>query len=230
MKTISDLNIRALATDFDGTLAHNGTVSEPTLVALERFKQAGFRLILVTGRELNDLASIFPNLFLFDVAVMENGAVLYHPGSGSIETLSEPPPASLVTRLYERRLPLHTGNAIVATWGPHEKEVREVIEELKLDLQIISNKGALMILPRGVDKASGLRAALSHLALEPAQVLGIGDAENDSAFLQICGFSVGVSNAVQSLKETVDKVTKGGHGDGVSEIIELLLKGASSRG
>jgi hypothetical protein len=102
--------------------------------------------------------------------------------------------------------------------------VREVIEELNLDLQVIANKGALMILPHGVDKASGLRAALSHLALEPSQILGIGDAENDSAFLEICGFSVAVSNALPSLKETVDKVTKGGHGDGVAEMIELLLR------
>jgi hydroxymethylpyrimidine pyrophosphatase-like HAD family hydrolase len=229
MKTLSDLNIRALATDFDGTLAHNGTVSDPTLIALERLKQAGLRLILVTGRELNDLASIFPNFFLFDLAVMENGAVLYHPNGGGIETLVEPPPASLVARLYERRMPLHTGNAIVATWGPHEKEVREVIDELKLDLQIIRNKGALMILPRGVDKASGLRAALRPLALSPSEVLGIGDAENDSAFLRICGYSVAVSNAVPSLKETVDMVTAGGHGDGVAEVIELLLRNAKTR-
>jgi len=71
-----------------------------------------------------------------------------------------------------------------------------------------------------------LLAALSHLALEPSEVVGIGDAENDSAFLQICGFSVAVSNALPSLKETVDKVTNSGHGDGVAEIIELLLRNA----
>ena len=50
--------LRVLATDFDGTLAHDGTVAETTLQAVERLKQAGFRLILVTGRELNELISI----------------------------------------------------------------------------------------------------------------------------------------------------------------------------
>jgi hydroxymethylpyrimidine pyrophosphatase-like HAD family hydrolase len=223
MKSTPGPRLRALATDFDGTLAHDGTVSGLVLPAIERFKRAGFRLILVTGRELNDLVSIFPHMDWFDLAVMENGAVLYHPDTGAIETLAERPPSSLVARLYERGLPLHTGKVIVATLEPYEKEVLEVIDELDLDFQVILNKGSLMILPRGVDKATGLAAALRHLALEPSEVAGIGDAENDEAFLSMCGHSVAVANALPSLQERVDYVTKAGHGDGVTELIEWML-------
>jgi hydroxymethylpyrimidine pyrophosphatase-like HAD family hydrolase len=215
--------LRALATDFDGTLAHNGAVSARTLDAVRRLKDAGFRLILVTGRELNDLNAIFPEIGGFDLAVMENGAVLFNPGTGTIETLADPPPSAFVTRLTELRLPLQIGKAIVATWEPHEKAVLQTIKDMGLELHVIFNKGAVMILPSGVNKATGLLAALRQLDLEPSHVAGIGDAENDHAFLELCGYSVAVANALPAIREKVAWVTNGDHGDGVVELIERLL-------
>jgi hydroxymethylpyrimidine pyrophosphatase-like HAD family hydrolase len=215
--------LRALATDFDGTLAHNGTVNETTLRALERLKNAGFRLILVTGRELNDLVAIFPELGWFDLAVMENGGVLFHPESSVSEALADPPSSEFVARLHARGLPLQLGQVIVATWEPHEQAVLEVIKELGLELQVIFNKGAVMILPSGVNKATGLLAALKKLGLEASEVAGVGDAENDHAFLKICGLSVAVANALPTIKEEVRFVTQGDHGDGVVELIERML-------
>ncbi len=215
--------LQGLATDFDGTLAHNGTVSASTLAALQRLKHTGFRLILVTGRELNDLAAIFPELGWFDLAVMENGAVLFDPATGKTEALAEPPPTDFVARLHERGLPLSLGKVIVATWEPHETVVLEAIKDLGLELQVIFNKGAVMILPSGVNKATGLKAALQRLHLEPRQVAGIGDAENDHAFLEICGYPVAVANALPALRAKAAYVTEGDHGDGVAELIERML-------
>src|ERR1700760_3332768 len=106
--------IRALATDFDGTLAHHGGVSETTLAALTKLRQAHFRLILVTGRELHELQGIFPQLNWFDLAVMENGGVLFHPHTGQVEPLATPPSSEFVARLHELGLPLQVGKVIVA--------------------------------------------------------------------------------------------------------------------
>ena len=64
-----------------GTLAHDGIVSEKTLSALERVKETGRKLMLVTGRELPDLKQVFPELGIFDKVVAENGALLYTPAS-----------------------------------------------------------------------------------------------------------------------------------------------------
>jgi len=50
-----------------------------------------------------------------------------------------------------------------------------------------------MVLPAGINKASGLPAALARLRLSPLNVVGIGDAENDTAFLQACGCAVAVA-------------------------------------
>ena len=216
-------SLRALATDFDGTLAHNGTVGDRTLEAISRLKIAGFRLILVTGRELNELMSIFPQIGYFDIAVMENGAVLFHPSTGKVEALAEPPPSEFIAHLHERGLPLQVGKAIVATWEPHEKDVLQVIKEMGLELQVVFNKGADMILPSGVNKATGLLAALHQLGVNPEQVAGVGDAENVHAFLEICGYSVAVANALPVIREKVDYVTTGDHGDGVTELIDRIL-------
>lgn len=223
MSVIPPKSLRALATDFDGTIAHNGTVSDSTLLALERLRDAGYKLILVTGRELNELRSIFPELRGFDIAVVENGAVLFHPTSGVTEALAEPPPSAFVAKLHEHKLPLQLGECIVATWEPHEVTVLETIKEMGLELQVIFNKGAVMILPSGVNKATGLLAALRQLGLEPAQVVGVGDAENDHAFLEICGYSVAVANALPVIREKAMFVTEGDHGDGVAELIAHLL-------
>jgi hydroxymethylpyrimidine pyrophosphatase-like HAD family hydrolase len=89
---------------------------------------------------------------------------------------------------------------------------------------VIFNKGSVMVLPTGVNKASGLRAAVKALGITTDEVVGVGDAENDHAFLEICGFSVAVSNALDVLKRKVCMVTRGDHGRGVSEMIDLWLR------
>ncbi|MER8805528.1 HAD-IIB family hydrolase [Mesorhizobium australicum] len=215
----------ALATDYDGTLAHDGTVSNKTLAALERFKKSGRKLLLVTGRELPDLKRVFPDVGLFDKVVAENGALIYTPASEEERAISPSPEPEFVARLKKQGVkPLSVGRSIVATWEPHQATVLEVIKQMGLELEIIFNKGAVMILPSGVNKATGLAAALEDLHLSPHNVVGIGDAENDHAFLKACGCSVAVDNAIPAVKSTADLVTRGARGKGVEELIAKLIK------
>ena len=92
-----------------------------------------------------------------------------------------------------------------------------------LNLRVIPNKRALMILPPGVDKASGLAAALAELGLSTGDAVGVGDAENDLAMLEACGVSAAVANALPEVKERVDLVTRAERGAGVSELIRWIL-------
>jgi len=215
----------ALATDYDGTLAHDGIVSRKTLAALERFKKSGRKLVLVTGRELPDLKRVFPDVSLFDKVVAENGALIYTPASEEERVISPSPEPKFVARLKKHGVkPLSVGRSIVATWEPHQATVLEVIKKLGLELEIIFNKGAVMILPSGINKATGLAAALQDLRLSPHNVVGVGDAENDHAFLQACGCSVAVDNAIPAVKTTADLVMRGARGKGVEELIDRLIK------
>ena len=151
----------ALCTDYDGTLATDGRVFPETVAALERLLASGRRVVLVTGRELDDLKKVCPRLDLFEYVVAENGALLYHPATGEETPLAQRPPESFVALLRQRGVgPISVGRVIVATWEPHETLVLATIRDLGLELQVIFNKGAVMILPGGVNKATGLAQAL----------------------------------------------------------------------
>ncbi|WP_062438692.1 HAD family hydrolase [Herbidospora daliensis] len=213
------MRFHALACDYDGTIAVDGRVDDGTVEALDRLARSGRRLVLVTGRHLDDLLDVFPRLDLFDRVVAENGALLYRPEERERVLLADPPPAEFVERLRERGVePLHVGAGVVATWQPHESTVLDVIRDLGLELQIVFNKGAVMVLPPGVNKASGLGVALAELGLSAHSVVGVGDAENDHAFLAACECAVAVGGAIPALKESCDLVV-----DDVTELVRLIV-------
>ena len=213
-----------LACDYDGTLASHGRVDEEVVAALKRVKSSGRKLILVTGRELNNIIQLFPPLDLFDRVVVENGALLYRPDTHEEKILGEAPNPQLVDLLHERGVsPLGVGRVIVATREPHEKIALETIHELGLEYQVIFNKGAVMILPTGLNKASGLVAALNDLHFSPHNAVGVGDAENDHALLSQCECAVAVANALPILMERADFVTQGDNGKGVIELVDKLV-------
>src|SRR5688500_12223093 len=214
----------ALAMDYDNTLATNGRVAEATRLALERLRASGRRAILVTGRRLDDLSAVCECTHIFDYVVAENGAVLYEPQSREITLLAEPPPGELVAALRRRGVqPLEVGRVIVATHAPQETQVIETIRERGLELQVIFNREAVMVLPAGINKASGTRLALRNLGMSPHEVVAIGDAENDHSFLRLAECPVAVANAVDSIKAIAAFVTAGSAGDGVIEVIDELI-------
>ena len=217
----------AVATDYDGTIAHDGVVDRPTLDALAGLKSAGFRRILVTGRQLDSLFNTFPHVDLFDRVVAENGALLYSPETGKSRCLAPHPPAQMVEALNKRHVPMVVGRSIIATVEPYEHAVLSVIRELGLEWHVIFNKGNVMALPSGVTKATGLAPTLAELGISAEQTVAVGDAENDHAFLAMCGLGVAVANALPSLKEEAQIVTAGARGAGFVELTERLLKSAA---
>lgn len=213
-----------LATDYDGTIASEGKLNDQTLAALERLRASGRKLVLVTGRHLDDLCKVFSRIDLFDRVVAENGALLYRPETRHEEVLSAPPDERFVSLLKKRKIAFSVGHAVVSTWQPHEAAVLEAIRDSGLDLQLIFNKGAVMVLPSGINKGTGLKAALDQLQISPHNVIGVGDAENDHSFLAICECAAAVANALPSLKERADIVLDKERGDGVIELCEDLIR------
>jgi HAD superfamily hydrolase (TIGR01484 family) len=219
------MRYKALACDFDETIAEEGQVPNEVLEALSRLRDSGRRLLLVTGREMDDLLRIFPRLDLFDRVVAENGGVLYRPAEKQERLLAEKPSEEFIDALRAAGIsPLSVGRTIVASHVPNESAVLSVVESLGLELHLIFNKGALMVLPSGVNKATGLTTALHELGLSAHNVAGVGDAENDHAFLSVCEFSAAVSNAIPMLKKRVDFVTAGARGAGVTELIDRIIR------
>lgn len=215
----------ALASDYDETLARHGALTDSTVRALERLRATGRKLILVTGRELHDLKTVCHRLDLFDLIIGENGGVLANPNHLSqIEPLAKAPPSSFAVELSNAGVhPLSCGSVIVATLSNHYDVVRSTIKRLNLDLQIILNKGSLMILPNGINKASGLKHALNVLNIPASKTWAIGDAENDIDFLRSVGFPAAVFNALPSVKAQAVFTATREAGEGVEELIEKIL-------
>ena len=219
------MHFLALAVDYDGTIAENGSVPPQVCASLTTLKNSGRKLLLVTGRELQALKHHFPHLDLFDLVVAENGALLYDPVTDTEELIAEPASMDLVSRLRGKGVsPLSVGRSVIATWHPWEEAVINSIRELGLELQMTFNKDAIMVLPPGVNKASGLAAALRTLGICELNVVGVGDAENDHSFLSICGCRAAVSNAIDSIKASADICLSHDHGRGVSELVDMLLE------
>jgi hydroxymethylpyrimidine pyrophosphatase-like HAD family hydrolase len=213
-----------LATDYDETLADHGRVRPEVLAALERVKASGRKLVLVSGRELPDLRRVFPGVTIFDAVVAENGALLYLAETREERPLGERPSEELVRRLAARGVsPLFVGRGIVATREPHHHAVLEEIRDLGLELQVIFNKGAVMVLPSGVHKGSGLAAALAALCMSTHNCVAVGDAENDHALLAEAECGVAVANALPALRTRADWVLARAAGDGVIELVDRLL-------
>jgi hydroxymethylpyrimidine pyrophosphatase-like HAD family hydrolase len=214
----------ALATDYDGTLADRGTVRPSSIAALRRLVASGRKMVLVTGRELDDLCTVFPEHSMFHRIVAENGALLYNPATRESRPLGEQPPPEFVDALRKAGVsPIDVGASIVATVRPHDATVLEVIRDLGLEMQVIYNREAVMVLPSGINKGTGVRAALAELGLSPHNAVAVGDAENDHALLNVCECRVAVANAIPTLKERADLVTSDPDGLGVEQLVDKIL-------
>jgi hydroxymethylpyrimidine pyrophosphatase-like HAD family hydrolase len=214
----------ALASDYDGTLATGGVVTESTLDGLERLRASGRKVVLVTGRQIDELAQGFAHLTVFDRVVAENGAVLYWPATRNIRRLDEAPPPAFVEALRIRGVePISVGEVIVSTRETFRHAVLETIRAMDLALHVEFNKGALMVLPAGTTKQTGLAAALEQMRISQRGVVGVGDAENDESFLAFCGRAVAVANALPWIKERCDWVTPSAEGEGVVQLVDRIL-------
>jgi HAD superfamily hydrolase (TIGR01484 family) len=218
------MRFHVLAADYDGTLAHHGRIEDDTWAALRRLRESGRKLVMVTGRELDDLLSILPYPDLFDRIVAENGGVVYDPATKEATLVCAAPPPEFVAELLRRGVErVSCGRVIVGTWEPHQDAVLHVIRDLGLELQVIFNKGAVMILPSSVNKATGLVKALCELGFSKHNTVGVGDAENDHALLELCECGVAVANALPALKGRADLVLEGHHGIGIVELIDRMI-------
>ena len=133
------MQFQVLTADYDGTLATDGIVDEKTVAALQRLRDSGRRLILVTGRIMPQLLQVFPQLDLCDLVVSDNGAVLFDPKTGQKNSLAERPPKEFMDELTRRGVPpVEVGDVVVATWEPHEATVLQVIHDLGLARKLSS--------------------------------------------------------------------------------------------
>ena len=211
--------VKALACDFDGTLASEDRLHPDALEALVRAREAGLRIILVTGRTFFELTRVCERLDLFDAVVAENGAVLYFPASAIIRDQGPPPPNRLLAELDRRGIAYQVGRVIVGVARGDEPAVREALAAAGVSRDVIHNRARLMLLPAGVSKGRGAERIFQTLGLSFHDVMGLGDAENDLDLFRACGWTGCPGDAVDALKEQADWVFPGEDGQAIASAI-----------
>jgi hydroxymethylpyrimidine pyrophosphatase-like HAD family hydrolase len=219
---------RAIAVDFDGTLTSAGRPAEAVLDAVHETRQAGRRVVLVTGRILAELREVFPDVDLwFDAVVTENGAVI--SGTRGRRPVAAPVDPRIQRELERRGHEVRSGRVLLACRAEADVDALILINRLGLGYQLVYNRSELMILPAGVTKGSGLAQALVDLGLSPHSAVGIGDAENDHSLLETCELGVAVANAVGALKDHADLVLDESNGLGVAAFLRGPVIGGKQR-
>jgi hydroxymethylpyrimidine pyrophosphatase-like HAD family hydrolase len=216
---------RGFAIDYDGTLAESEAASPAVLEAVAEVRGSGRRVVLVTGRIMDELRAVFPDVQAhFDAIVAENGCILVS-SSGRSSALADPIDPSLGRALEANGVPYRTGEVLLATKAAYAPALLDAIEGIGLELQLIRNRSELMVLPSGTNKGTGLIAALAEVGVDRHNVVAIGDAENDHSLFAASEIGVAVGNAIDSLKDHADVVLSQENGHGVASFLRQVVNG-----
>ena len=82
---------RAIACDFDGTGATNGELAPELGAGLGAARARGLVTLLVTGRVMDDVETLCPDLSMFDAVVAENGGVIHFVAAGRLVQIGQRP-------------------------------------------------------------------------------------------------------------------------------------------
>ena len=193
--------MRLVATDLDGTLVRSDyTIGSRTVDVLGRVIASGVPLVLVTGRPIRWLHSVYDQLGVQPLAVCANGAAVYDPATDSI-VHSTPLTAQALTeacsRLRERvpgvvfaverdggRAMLHEKGYRVGPWEADHGSVRETSSE-----DLVSAPAAKLLVRAGV------RHADAFTALVGTCLDGIAEATNSSSSGVVEVSAAGVTKA-----------------------------------
>ncbi len=219
------MHLNVLACDLDGTLAEHGEVAAETWEVLRRARLAGLVIILVTGRTLANLPDHDLFAELCEAIVSENGAAIYFPRRDAVELPFGRLSPMLLKSLQAIEIPLERGMAIAATHVPYDREILKVLHYAGGGATVEYNRGAVMVLPPGATKGTGLRYALHELGYSPHNVVACGDAENDQSLFAVSELAVAVANATPALQALADVVLSLPDGAGVRMFVTALLAG-----
>lgn len=215
---------RVFVCDLDGTGAGDGQLFPEVAGALAAARAQGFVTILATGRIFAEVQALCPDLSVFDAVVAENGAIVCLPARQRTLQLGHPPPQEFLGALQASGIPFHVGAVIVGTWEQHAATVLSLARKFAIDFQLIFNRGAMMLLPSSVNKATGVLRALEELGRSERNTIVFGDAENDLPMFAMAGVAVAPRGAVATVAAKADAQLSRPGGSGLAEYIFRVLE------
>jgi phosphoglycolate phosphatase len=222
--------LKVFAVDIDGTLTENGggMVHLAALAKLRYLEKMGYNVIYVTGRSSIEAYVLAVFGGTTRIAIGENGGVITiapqeHRLLASKEKCMqgyEVLKKNLNGVKIKPVFPRMTEVVLLRTFDL--KEGQKILDEYHLPLYLSDSKYAFHINEKGIDKAYGLKEALTVLKVEPNQVVAIGDSETDIPMYGICGCSIALDHADDTVKTQADHVVAGREGAGLVEAIDFV--------
>lgn len=209
--------IDVLATDYDRTLTDDALAPVvEALDALAEARKAGLKVIVVSGRGIRFLEKEVGHVA--DALVAENGCLVSRPGQAPIATGGCD--VDLHERLLAAGVEAEVGDVLASFWT---RDVERVLPHLRgVAVHLVRNRDRTMLLPQGVDKATGLRVALRLLGHDLESAAAAGDGENDLPMIRAVAHGIAVANAVPALKEHATFVTSRPGGHGIAEWVREI--------
>jgi hypothetical protein len=240
-------DIRAVATDMDGTLTQSGKFTPALLQAFADLKAADIKVIIVTGRSAGWVSGL-ANYLPVDGAIAENGGLYYHNGEQLAANLSSITDLTCHRqKLEEIFLQLQQKFPDICESADNRFRLTDwtfdvqplQLEELRQLGQLCASLGwgftysnvQCHIKPLSQDKAAGLLQVLRdyfpQFTLE--QVVTVGDSPNDESLFNSSYFkhSVGVANVrdyANQMQYQPTYITTAAEGEGFCELAAYLLK------
>ena len=221
-------SVNVIATDYDRTLTGTDLVLSPrTIEAVDRASSNGISVIIVSGRGLRFMTRMSLMFRRVDALVAENGAVVAF--DGEIRRLSHRTGEMIAETLAEKGVGFTKGEVISYIAKGHLNEAEEAIKGMGDYAKLVRNIDSGMVLPLDVDKDRGLTVALELMGKSEIRTVVVGDGENDISLFTMNTLKVALSNSVEQLKELADIVLDSPGGQGIVEIVDMILSGRSDR-
>lgn len=234
--------IKLIAIDMDGTLLlPDHTISPAVKNAIAAARARGVNVVLTTGRPYAGVHNYLKELHMEqpgDYCITYNGALVQKAADGS--TVAQTALSYDDYRFLEKlsrevgshfhaldRTTLYTANRDISYYTVHESFVAtipRIPQEVKEKYTVLKSAPYFLeILDKRVNKGTGVKSLADVLGIKPEEIMAIGDQENDIAMIEYAGVGVAMDNAIPSVKEVANFVTKSNLEDGVAFAIEKYV-------
>lgn len=221
---------KAIVTDLDRTLTGTDLVLDASVPGRMRLLRAsGIRVVLATGRTLEDLVSRdLPALV--DAVVAENGCIVSLGATGPHEVVGVGFRDAARAGLGDLEAAFHWGRVVGS--GPRRLAgaARERLREARVGHAIEFNADEVMLLPPGVSKASGVERGLHAMGIPSKDCWAIGDGENDASLLRLVGLGAAPANAAEAARSAAGVHLASSYAKAFLDLTEPLVSATSARG
>lgn len=107
-------------------------------------------------------------------------------------------------------------------------EVRRILQESPFKDRyefIQSSRHYYELLPKNASKGNAVMELANMYRIDPKNVIGVGDNENDLSLVEKAGVGIAVSNAIDEVKDVADYITVDNNSHAISTIIYALSTG-----